>query len=154
LFFHAKLGCLGGYVGVDVFFVISGFLITSLILRDIQRSQFRAIDFWERRIRRIAPALIVAISLTILAGWLIYLPDDFERLGQAVIAQTVFASNVYHWRVSGYFGPEAEAMPLLHTWSLAVEEQFYILLPLALLLVAAWRRSLLLPFLIFIFVVS
>ena len=145
VFFHAKLGCTGGYIGVDVFFVISGFLITSLILRDIQTSNFKAVDFWERRIRRIAPAFVVTTLATLVAAWLLFLPDDFDRVGRAVMAQTLFGSNIYHWRVSGYFAPAAETLPLLHTWSLAVEEQFYIILPIALVLVGAWRRSWLSP---------
>ena len=122
--FHAKLGFSGGYVGVDVFFVISGFLITSLILRDIHTAKFDALDFWERRVRRIAPALIVTLIATMIAGWFLYLPKDFERLGRAVVAQTVVWSNMHHCGISDYFGPNSETLPLLHTWSLAVEEQY------------------------------
>lgn len=143
--FHAKLGCSGGFVGVDIFFVISGFLITSLILREIQGSHFKAVDFWERRTRRIMPALVVMVLGTLIAAWFLYLPDDFERVGRAVMAQTVFGSNIFHWKVANYFGPLSEALPLLHTWSLAVEEQFYIIFPVALLVLCAWKRTWLAP---------
>jgi peptidoglycan/LPS O-acetylase OafA/YrhL len=139
LFFHAKLGLPGGFVGVGVFFVISGFLITSIILRSINNSKFSSLEFWERRIRRIAPALTATVFATLAIAWFMYLPDDFKQVGAATVAQSVFLSNVFHLKVSGYFAPGAETLPLLHTWSLAVEEQFYILFPLVLLLVAKWR---------------
>lgn len=139
--FHARLGCHGGYVGVDVFFVISGFLITSLILRDLDSGRFRMVEFWERRIRRIVPALTVAISLTVAAGWWLHLPDDFQRLGQAVIAQGLVLSNLYHGWCTDYFSPRVDAFPLMHTWSLAVEEQFYIALPLILVILHRWRPN-------------
>ena len=145
--FHARLGCPGGYVGVDVFFVISGFLITSLILRDLDASKFSLIDFWERRVRRIAPALTVWVAATLAAGWFLYFPDDFDRLGQAVVAQGLVLSNVYYgWKID-YFTPGTDAFPLLHTWSLAVEEQFYIALPLILVGIRKWRPTWLRPLL-------
>jgi peptidoglycan/LPS O-acetylase OafA/YrhL len=87
------------------------------------------------------PALIVTLVATLLLGWCLYLPDDCEMLTSAVMAQTAVASNIFHWRTAGYFGPETEQLPLLHTWSLAVEEQFYILLPVGLVVIAALRRS-------------
>ena len=123
--FHAGLGVSGGFVGVDVFFVISGFLITSLILRDLDRGSFSIVDFWERRARRIFPALAVVVIVTLIAGWFLMLPFGFQVLGQSAVALTVFASNIQFWRTSGYFDPAAEENPLLHTWSLSVEEQFY-----------------------------
>ena len=113
--FHAGLGVGGGFVGVDVFFVISGFLITSLILRDLDRGSFSIIDFWERRARRIFPALAVVVIVTLIAGWFLMLPFGFQVLGQSVVALTVFASNMQFWRTSGYFDPAAEENPLLHT---------------------------------------
>ena len=144
---HVDLGFSGGYVGVDIFFVISGYLITSLILRDLEAGKFRAVDFWERRIRRIIPALFVCVLTVFAAAWVLYLPWDFARLGTAMMSQTAAVSNFVHWTISGYFAPDAETLPLLHTWSLAVEEQFYILLPVTLWLLHKWRRSWIKPLL-------
>ena len=95
ILFHSKLGFNGGYLGVDVFFVISGYLITALILRDLERGQFRLAAVWERRIRRIFPALAVVSLACIVAGWLLFLPAEFKELGQSLIAQTFLLSNVY-----------------------------------------------------------
>ena len=140
LLFHADLGCTGGFVGVDVFFVISGFLITSLILKEINSDAFSLIRFWERRIRRIIPALIVVIAVTLLAGWFLYLPEDFCSVGKSVMAQVTLMSNVYFWRLTGYFAAGVDTKPLLHTWSLAVEEQFYVFFPLLLIFLARMKR--------------
>ena len=138
LLFHAKVpGFGGGFVGVDVFFVISGYLITTLILNDIDRKQFSLMRFWERRVRRILPALIAVVIFVLVAGWFLYLPFDFKNLGQSATAQSLFASNFLFWTEAGYFGEDAEVKPLLHTWSLAVEEQFYLLFPF---LAVALRR--------------
>ena len=139
LLFHAKLGCPGGFVGVDIFFVISGFLISSLILKELGDGTFSLINFWERRIRRILPALTVVVLVTLGAGWFLYLPEDFEAVGKSAIAQALLLSNVFFWRQSGYFRPGSDTKPLLHTWSLAVEEQFYLLFPLFMMFLA--RRS-------------
>ncbi|BDS07647.1 acyltransferase [Oceaniferula spumae] len=132
--FHADLGVTGGFVGVDVFFVISGYLITSLILRDLHAGKFSLIEFWERRARRIFPALAVVVVACLIAGWFLLLPFAYQTVGQSVVAVTVFASNIQFWRTSGYFDPLAEENPLLHTWSLSVEEQFYLIVPLVLCL--------------------
>ena len=139
--FHAGLGVSGGFVGVDVFFVISGFLITSLILKDLQSGSFSIVEFWERRARRIFPALAVVVITTLIAGWFLMLSFGYQVLGQSALALTVFASNVQFWRTSGYFDPAAEENPLLHTWSLSVEEQFYLIVPLLLCLVFALRSQ-------------
>jgi len=139
LLFHADIGCSGGYVGVDVFFVISGFLITGLILKDLNRDRFSIVEFWERRVRRILPALALVVFSTLIAGWFLLLGRDFEALGKSVVAQVMLLSNVYFWRGSGYFARIGQDTPLLHTWSLAVEEQFYLLFPL--LLIALRRLS-------------
>jgi peptidoglycan/LPS O-acetylase OafA/YrhL len=134
--YHAHLKCPGGYVGVDVFFVISGYLITSLLLRDLQAGRFSFLDFWERRLRRIMPALVVMVLVTLGVGGILMLPSDYAQLGKSVVAQALLVANVFFWRDDstrgGYFGAALEDRPLLHTWSLAVEEQFYILFPLVL----------------------
>jgi len=130
--YHAGLGCSGGYVGVDIFFVISGFLITSLIWTDLESGRFTFGHFWERRARRIVPALVVVTIATLVGGWFLLLPFDFKSLGVASAAQAVFGANVYYWLDSGYFSTAAGEKPLLHTWSLAVEEQFYLIAPFVL----------------------
>ena len=123
--FHAGIpGFTGGYVGVDVFFVISGYLITSLILFQQERGRFTVRWFYERRIRRIFPALFVVMFFCIIAGWAVMTPNDYKGLGGSIVATSVFLSNVLFWWRAGYFEPLAEQQPLLHTWSLAVEEQF------------------------------
>jgi peptidoglycan/LPS O-acetylase OafA/YrhL len=143
LFFHANLGCTGGYVGVDIFFVISGYLITGLILKDLDVGQFHIVKFWERRVRRILPAVAVVMLATLVAGWFLLLPQGFKELGESATAQTLLVSNIYFWVKSwigaGYFAPAAQVKPLLHTWSLAVEEQFYLFFPF--LLIAFKRFS-------------
>ena len=138
--FHAHISFRGGFIGVDVFFVISGYLITGLMRRDLEAGGFRLGDFWERRARRILPALAVMALLTLLAGAWLLLPEDLERLGESAMAQSLFVANLYFWREGGgYFAGSAEQMPLLHLWSLAVEEQFYLLMPPLCLLLA--RRA-------------
>ncbi len=141
LFFHAGLGFPGGYVGVDVFFVISGFLITTLLIRDFRNGSFSFLSFWERRIRRIVPALAVLVAAVILAGWRFLLPSDYEVLGKQIIALLLCASNVKFWWETGYFSPAAHEKPLLHTWSLSVEEQFYLIIPAVLALLFWLRKS-------------
>ena len=138
LLFHGELKCPGGYVGVDVFFVISGFLITSLILRDLRAGSFSLGEFWERRIRRIMPALLLMVLVTLLVGGLLLMPGDYRHLAGSTIAQAIMGANVFFWRdgvvAGGYFAKESEERPLLHTWSLSVEEQFYVIFPVVLAL--------------------
>jgi len=133
LLYHANIGLgpylRGGYVGVDVFFVISGYLITGIILSDLDAGRFSIVQFWERRLRRILPAVAIVLLACLVAGWFLFLPLDFMELGQSVLAQAMLVSNVYFWQGSGYFDRAAELKPLLHTWSLAVEQQFYLLFP-------------------------
>lgn len=139
VFFHAGFELFsGGFVGVDVFFVISGFLITRIITSELQAGTFTLRNFWERRARRILPALLLVITFCIPVAWLLLAPSDMRDFGTSVVAAVTFSANFFFWRNSGYFEPAAELQPLLHTWSLAVEEQFYLLFPLFMLLM--WRR--------------
>lgn len=133
VFFHAGLGVTGGYVGVDVFFVISGFLITTLIIKDLENGTFSLGVFWERRVRRIMPAMFVVVVATLIAGGFLLLPFDYVQLGRSAAWQAFSGSNFHFWANTGYFESYAEEQPLLHTWSLAVEEQFYLVVPLLLL---------------------
>jgi peptidoglycan/LPS O-acetylase OafA/YrhL len=141
MLFHARLRLHGGYVGVDVFFVISGYLITTLIWRDLDADRFSLARFWERRARRIIPALVTVVIVTLVAGWFLLLPQDYRDLGRSVAAQSLLASNIFFWSESGYFAAPAEVKPLLHFWSLAVEEQFYVLLPFLAILLKQWKMS-------------
>jgi len=138
---HAGLGFPGGYIGVDVFFVISGYLITGILLRELAQGTFSFWAFWERRIRRIFPALFVATACTVVAGYRLLLPPDFFALGKSVVAATLGYSNILFWGESGYFDTATAEKPLLHTWSLAVEEQFYLFFPLAMACLARCRRT-------------
>ena len=141
VFYHADLGFPGGYVGVDVFFVISGYLITSLILKELKSGHFSMLNFWERRARRILPALAVLVAVVLAVGWFVMLPADYETLGKQTIALVFFSSNIKFWMESGYFDSLASEKPLLHTWSLSLEEQFYLVIPIVLGLLFKLRRS-------------
>jgi peptidoglycan/LPS O-acetylase OafA/YrhL len=134
LFFHLDLGFSGGYVGVDVFFVISGYLITGLILKAQSENRFNLKQFWGRRIRRLVPAVTTMLLVVLVLGYAYLLPTDLDNLGEAAIAQILLVANVYFAGSFDYFAGPAELRPLLHTWSLAVEEQFYLLFPLLLVL--------------------
>lgn len=128
----------GGYLGVDVFFVISGYLITSIILRELTAGTFSFKDFWARRVRRIMPALLAVIIVTMAITSFAGIRDGRKSVGEQALATLLSGSNIYFWRFMGdYWGPKAEESPFLHTWSLAVEEQFYLFLPL--LLVAVYK---------------
>lgn len=130
VFYHAGVpDFVGGFVGVDVFFVISGYVITRRILEDINHGQFSIFEFYERRVRRIFPALIATVLFTLIFASFILLPIQMIDLSKSMIASAYFASNIYFWQQSGYFDVASTFRPLLHLWSLAVEEQFYILMP-------------------------
>ncbi|NKN32749.1 acyltransferase family protein [Marichromatium bheemlicum] len=136
MLFHAGFpGFSGGFVGVDVFFVISGYLITGIILNDLANERFSLARFYERRARRILPALFVVLTVTLAYAWWWLPPDALAELGRGLVSTTTFWSNVLFWLDSGYFDTAAELKPLLHTWSLAVEEQYYLLFPLLMLVV-------------------
>ena len=135
ILFHAGFEAFsGGFVGVDVFFVLSGYLITTIILSDLELGKFSLLNFYERRARRILPALFLVILVSIPFAWAWLLPTDMRDFSQSLVAVATFTSNILFWRESGYFDEAAELKPLLHTWSLSVEEQFYVLYPLFLLL--------------------
>ena len=116
----------GGFAGVDLFFVISGFLITSLLLQSLRTGSFRARDFYARRIRRLAPSLVVVLAAAAVAGWLWLLADELAQLATHIASSAAFVTNFVLWNESGYFDRAAETKPLLHLWSLGVEEQFYL----------------------------
>ena len=135
ILFHGGFEWLsGGYVGVDIFFVISGYLITSIILKEKEAGTFSLVQFYERRARRILPALFFIILACIPFAWFWLLPHELESFGKSIVAVALFSSNILFWRESDYFATDAELLPLLHTWSLAVEEQFYIVFPLIIIL--------------------
>jgi peptidoglycan/LPS O-acetylase OafA/YrhL len=130
VFFHASIpGFSGGFVGVDIFFVISGYLITSLILKDMDNGCFSFYKFYLRRAKRIFPALIVVLAATTAAAWFVVFPFEFQKFGRSLLHTTFFASNFYFAQDAGYFSAPSIDKPLLHTWSLAIEEQFYIVFP-------------------------
>ncbi|WP_312538379.1 acyltransferase family protein [Achromobacter mucicolens] len=142
ILFHAKIpGMAGGFVGVDIFFVISGYLITTIIARELDAGSFSFGSFYERRARRILPALLAVLIGTTISAWFLQGPYALVRLGQGLVAVTTFVSNIFFWNTTNYFTAGLDN-PLLHTWSLSVEEQFYVLFPL--LMIAIWhfaRRS-------------
>jgi peptidoglycan/LPS O-acetylase OafA/YrhL len=133
--FHAGLPVYGGFTGVDVFFVISGYVITGRLLEDLEAKQFSIITFYERRIRRIFPALIFIMLLTTIAAWFLLLQPEMIDYSKSLVASVLFSSNFYFWYQSGYFDIASSLRPLLHLWSLAVEEQFYLFAPIAMYLV-------------------
>ncbi len=130
----------GGFVGVDIFFVISGFLISSIIFGNLEKGTFGYADFYARRIRRIFPALILVLAASYVLGWHLLLPDEFKQLGKHIAAGAGFVSNLVLWNEAGYFDNASYTKPLLHLWSLGIEEQFYVFWPLLLGLV--WKRRL------------
>ena len=142
LHFHAFPAAMpGGFIGVDVFFVISGFLITGIIARELEQGRFSLLTFYVRRVRRIFPALLVVLAVVLVLGWFWMLPAAFAQLGTDVFASAGFAANIALLLQSGYFDVESAKKPLLHLWSLGIEEQFYLAWPLLLMLAVRLRLS-------------
>jgi peptidoglycan/LPS O-acetylase OafA/YrhL len=136
ILFHIKKALLpGGFIGVDVFFVISGFLITSHIVQDINRSRFSILNFYRRRIKRIVPAMLVVVSVTLFFSWFLLLPEDATAAAKSAVFSLFSLANVYFWlyRDTSYFAQSTSELPLLHLWSLGIEEQFYVIWPLLLI---------------------
>lgn len=129
----------GGFIGVDIFFVISGFLISTIIFDNLKSNSFSFIEFYSRRIRRIFPALLLVLVASYVIGWFLLLPAEYGQLGKHIAGGAGFISNLLFWNESGYFDGAAESKPLLHLWSLGIEEQFYIVWPLLLWL--AWKKE-------------
>jgi len=138
--FHFHLGFPGGFIGVDVFFVISGYLIAGILHRDLTDQKFSLFRFWERRVRRLLPALTAVVITTAAVGLLILGPNDLNLLAKSIISQSMMLANVYFWRTTDYFSPSIDTQPLAHLWSLAVEEQFYLVLPLLLIVLYRFRN--------------
>jgi len=145
--FHFRLIPIGeaGFIGVDVFFVISGFLITRILLRDLNEARFSLSRFYMARLRRLMPALLATLVLYLIAAAFVFLPNKFEELARETLLTQFYVVNIYFWRTINYFGLQAYNVPLLHMWSLAIEEQFYLFFPIFLLAVHRWARSLMLP---------
>jgi peptidoglycan/LPS O-acetylase OafA/YrhL len=142
ILFHAGFEFIpGGFTGVDIFFVVSGFLIGRQIITELDSHKFSFAQFWFRRARRILPALIVMSVVSIVAGWFILMPNDLKDTGRTALAQSVFASNIYFWLKADYFATPSLLKPLLHTWTLSLEEQFYLCAPILLLLLHRLGRS-------------
>ena len=154
IFFHAGLsGFQGGYVGVDVFFVISGYLITSILIKDIDKGRFSLVHFYERRARRILPALYLTCFITIITCYFLMAPWELKLLSESLIYVVFFLSNIFFYSnadTAQYFSPQIELFPLIHTWSLAVEEQFYILFPILLFVLYRINKKIVIPGLIII----
>ena len=130
VFFHAFPEMMpGGFIGVDIFFVISGFLISGILFQGLKSQDFSFSEFYARRIRRIFPALIIVLLSSYIFGWFVLLADEYSLLGKHIAAGAAFASNFFFWQEVGYFDVSADTKPLLHLWSLGIEEQFYLIWP-------------------------
>lgn len=155
IFFHAGFQLFGGgFVGVDVFFVISGYLITSIILSEKKMGTFSLVGFYERRARRIFPALFIVILACIPFAWLWAPPVEMKDFSQSLVAVSAFSSNILFWRESGYFDTSSELKPLLHTWSLSLEEQYYALFPVFLLITWRLGKKSIIALLVALFILS
>src|SRR5450631_308312 len=142
ILFHLDVGLVkGGFIGVDVFFVISGYLITGILQFEIDSGQFSILRFYDRRIRRILPALFAVILAATVAAICVFFPPEIHDFAESIIATTLFSSNMYFMMVTDYFTASADSYPLLHTWSLAVEEQYYIVFPILLYALRGLRQQ-------------
>jgi len=149
ILFHGGIsGFSGGYIGVDIFFVISGYLITSIILDEIKRNDFSIINFYERRARRILPALSVVLICTTIAAYILMPPALLKSYSNSLVSVTTFSSNIYFYVTSGYFETASNEKPLLHTWSLAVEEQYYLFFPIMIALLWSFGKRTLISILV------
>ena len=145
---HAGLSKVGGIIGLDLFFVISGFLISRIVVNELAAGTFSFTRFYERRARRLVPALIPVVAFVLVAGYVLLLPDDYENLAQSAVATLLFGNNVLLTLTSGYWDLASSFKPLLHTWSLGLEEQFYFAYPIAVVLVLKYRPRLFTPLLV------
>lgn len=147
--FHFDLLSLGkaGFIGVDIFFVISGYLITRIVIGAMERGDFSLTDFYLARLRRLYPALMTVLAGYLFVGWFLFLPDLFTELAFEAALSQLYVINIYFWRSVNYFGLQADGVPLLHMWSLAIEEQFYIFYPVGLLILHRWAPHRILPIL-------
>ena len=143
ILFHMGLSWIpGGFIGVDVFFVISGFLITSIIKKELDQGNFSFRDFWARRVRRILPAMIFVTAVTLAVTYFFVFRPDQQAIGKQALAALLSVANIYFWRSAGdYWGSEAEESPFLHAWSLSVEEQFYLFFPVVMWLIFRFRSQ-------------
>lgn len=155
ILFHGKFaGFDGGYIGVDIFFAISGFLITSIIYPQILNSTFSMSEFYKRRARRLLPASLLMVVIITLCFSTIYPSDLYEKVANSAVASVFFFANIFFWQSSGYFSPSLELQPLLHMWSLSLEEQFYFVFPIFLIICAAKLKKYILQIVLFGCIVS
>ncbi len=155
IFYHAGFELFsGGFVGVDVFFVISGYLITNIILKDLSEDKFSIINFYERRARRILPALFTVILITSILSYIFLTKSELGFYFKSVIATLFFFSNFYFWKNTPYFNSDSEVQPLLHTWSLSIEEQFYIVFPIIMVLLFRYYKRLIAHFITIFLILS
>lgn len=155
ILFHADFSFIpGGYIGVDIFFVISGYLITTIILAEKEQGKFSIINFYERRTRRILPPLFFVMFASLFPAWLFLIPKDLKDFAQSLVSTSSFSSNILFWLETGYWERGNELKPLLHTWSLAVEEQYYILFPIFLMVMWKFSRPWILGSLVLITIIS
>ncbi|MDQ0511519.1 acyltransferase family protein [Ancylobacter amanitiformis] len=155
IFGHAGFSLFhGGFVGVDIFFVISGYLITTIIMGDLDAGRFSVLRFYDRRLRRILPALFLVIAATLPFAYLWMMPDEFKNFGQSIVATLLFSNNMLLAMTADYWSLESMFKPLIHTWSLGVEEQYYMIVPVALFLMWKYARAYVLPAMVVLFIFS